>query len=317
MIPLLAAVLVFLLSGCGAFGRNDGPGDRFDVGSFGLSGLSLDGKALELGAVYPSGAGLYLSSNGEAVLVLGDRSCTADWSSDNDSFTLTFADLTGKGSFSGDTVTFELEGTGMTYEFSAGEAAPDPALDYGSMDGLNPGTAGLRSSGTEAWTGRFWFENPEGEWTDYEYRSLEIDAEVSGLLPAGTASEPELNGESETGRIVLYNRFYSETEPFAEIEFRTENGQYRCADGYVMSYPVHEYGMKIELTEDLMSNLRDTVIIEKPGDYGHVFTAEKPEYPDGEEPAVPVLRLSGNCRDALGGFDYVMELTEETDASGM
>lgn len=262
--------------------------ESYDSGSYGLSAVLLDGTPVELSAVYPSGAGLYLDSTGSALLILGENVCTAEWTEQNGTFWISFGEMTGTGAMSGDTVTFAPDGTGLEYLFSRGEAAPLPGEN-------RPAPADPVSG---AWHGRIWFESPEGEWADWEYRTMELTG-TAEMLPApdGTSA----------GELKLFSPWFSESEPFLRVAFAGENGAYHSTDGVLLSYPVHEFEMNMELTEELQSGLRDTVIIEKPGDYGHVFTAE-PKDPDAEEPLIPVLRLSGTCRDAGGSFSYIVEL---------
>ncbi|MDO5445529.1 MAG: hypothetical protein Q4F31_07910 [Eubacteriales bacterium] len=279
---------VFLLSSCGRKEET-----VYDIGSYGLSKVSLDGTELDLYSVYPSGAGLYLSGSGSSLLILGEESCSAEWTNENGSFSLSFGNLCGTGSFTEETIKVSFEEIGLEYEFTRGENVPVPSAGNEEKTGATDS----RISG--AWHGRLWFESPEGEWADYEYRSMEL----SGQAIAGNES-----GNIEKGTISLYNSYFSETDPIIQISFEGENGNYHSVDGYVMSYPVHEFEMQIDLTNDSRANLRNTLIIEKPGDYGHVYTPEEPADASAENEEIPVLRLSGTCRDSAGSFEYFVEL---------
>ena len=283
---LSAAILVFL-SGC-----SKKENIEYDVGSYGLSELKLDGAELEIYSVYPSGAGLYLSSSGSALLILGEESCSAGWTKENSSFSLSFGNMRGTGSFSEDKIKISFEDTGLEYEFVRGEKLPDASEQSSGTE-----LADSRISGE--WHGRMWFENPEGEWADYEYRSMEL---------TGQAIVRSRSGSTESGSVSLFNSFYSETDPVVRIDFEGENGKYFSSEGVVMSYPVHEYEMQIDLADAAKGDLRDTLIIEKPGDYGHVFTPEEPAENSSENEQIPVLRLSGTCRDSSGSFEYFIEL---------
>ena len=165
------------------------------------------------------------------------------------------------------------------------------------LAGINSCYADSRNEITGEWSGRLWFENPKGEWSDYEFQSLS----VSGTVAEKT--DPDGRPEFE---IQLFNKYFSETVPIVISDADLTDGVYRCISGYVMSYELHEWGMEIELDEESPDSLRTTVIIKKPGDYGHVFTPEVPERPLPE--TLKVLRLKGTCRDADGGFDYLIEL---------
>jgi len=280
-------LLCMILTGCGNSDRES----YYDAGTYTLSHLTLDGEMLSVKEIYPSGGFLRLRSDGTATLKLGEDLCEAQWVQAEPSFRLTFGEMTGDGEKINGVITLGFDDTGLEYTFSETvdpletDENTNPAEDRSSMDPLSG-----------SWIGRFWYEEPRGEWADYEYRSMAMN----GTVTLDPSEAPEVR------ELCLYNSTYSESAPIVDIRFIEENGVYHCLGGYVMSYPVAEWGMDITISNEPRSSLRDTLIIRKPGDYGHVFTQETDS--TANEP-VDIIRLSGNCRDQDGAFDYFIELT--------
>ena len=279
---ILCLALSFVLFGC----SDQKETVIYDVGTFVLSDLTLDGKTLSVSEVYPEGAWLQLSSNGRCRLTMGNRQCETGWTDENGVFSFSVGDLKCSGRKQADRISFAAENTGMQYEFTPGSSVPP------QISAEDPDTSGSGGSLDGEWKGRLWYENTQGEWSNFEYQTESLSASVRGTT------------------LTVFDRNYSESEPMMQIGITSENGAVCCTGGYFMSYPIPLYGMEIQIREDLLSSIRDTVIIEKPGDFGHVFTAEPPET-DPEETVVDVIRMSGTCRDSAGSFDYFIELTRQ------
>ena len=302
----------------------------YDVGTFVLSSVMLDGSRLEIASVCPGGGSLQLASDGGARITIDGSGCDAQWTENGGVFTLTYGNSSADGSRVGDTISLVFSGTSLEYVFAKSEIPPES-----SDIAIN--------GGEERWEGRIWFENPTGEWADYEYRSLALTGTVTETITGTTTGNaiitetPDVfltdteSSDTTEGIIRLYSDYYSETVPMISVICTRgtgnnsgaaaggnngtvtggndgEEGSIHCLSGYVMSYPVAEWGMNITLTSDTPDNIRDTLIIRNPGDYGHVYT---PDVPQGQEDNSPrdVLRLSGTCRDGNGSFDYLIEMT--------
>lgn len=277
ILPLMLAALMLVLCGCESGEKEP----VYDAGTYSLSSVTVDGVQSGAESVYPSGGWLLLSSPGTGRLVLGRNACDVSWTGSGDDFSLSFEGMKAGGTLSGSEAVLTFEGTGMTLTFSSGDyTAP---ADDGAEAAL-PGDAICGS-----WEGTLWFEDPDGEWSDHEYRSLEISGTV---IP---------------GLVSLSSPYFSEDIPLVSVTYESEGGSFRSTGGYVMSYPVHDWDMLFDLSRGMRDSLRSTVIIEFPGDYGHVFTPEASEYADEGE--IDILRLSGKCRDADGSFGYLIELT--------
>ena len=177
-------------------------------------------------------------------------------------------------------------------EETAGYASGTYTANAGTKDGACTDKSGiLRFSGTS------------GEWIDYDGSSMQL---------SGTVSCPE-DGKRE---IRLYSRFFSETVPLLTAEIEPLDGVgYKCLSGYIFSYPIREWEMLVEETEIMFTELDNTLIITKPGEYGHLYTPEQgtPGSTEFVDYPVNVMRLSGSCRNENGGFDYVIELTDYID----
>ena len=283
----LFLVLALLLTGCTA---EKAP--VYDAGQYLLSGAELDGKELSVSSLYPGGGYLLLSEDGSGRLILGSDACDVSWQKRQQEISLLINDLTATGKMEADSLTLLLEDLNLTLVFTAGDASA------AIREAENP-VANARQNRNQllwggSWSGRLWFEDPKGEWSDYQDQTLSLTAEV--------AMEPD-----GTGTLRLFSKYYSESVPMALVNFTLEQYKVHCISGYLMSYPIPEWGMEIELSTDRKVVVEDTVIMHPDiYEYGHYYNADPPV--DRNE-MVDVLRLTGSCHDLDGGFDYKIVLT--------
>ena len=283
----LFLVLALLLTGCTAE-----KAAVYDAGQYLLSGAELDGKELSVSSLYPGGGYLLLSEDGSGRLILGSDACDVSWQKRQQEISLLINDLTATGKMEADSLTLLLEDLNLTLAFTAGDASA------AIREAENP-VANARQNRNQllwggSWSGRLWFEDPKGEWSDYQDQTLSLTAEV--------AMEPD-----GTGTLRLFSKYYSESVPMALVNFTLEQYKVHCISGYLMSYPIPEWGMEIELSTDRKVDVEDTVIMHPDiYEYGHYYNADPPV--DRNE-MVDVLRLTGSCHDLDGGFDYKIVLT--------
>ena len=283
----LFLVLALLLTGCTA---EKAP--VYDAGQYLLSGAELDGKELSVSSLYPGGGYLLLSEDGSGRLILGSDACDVSWQKRQQEISLLINDLTATGKMEADSLTLLLEDLNLTLAFTAGDAAA------AIREAENP-VANARQNRNQllwggSWSGRLWFEDPKGEWSDYQDQTLSLTAEV--------AMEPD-----GTGTLRLFSKYYSESVPMALVNFTLEQYKVHCISGYLMSYPIPEWGMEIELSTDRKVDVEDTVIMHPDiYEYGHYYNADPPI---NRNEMIDVLRLTGSCHDLDGGFDYKIVLT--------
>ena len=283
----LFLVLALLLTGCTA---EKAP--VYDAGQYLLSGAELDGKELSVSSLYPGGGYLLLSEDGSGRLILGSDACDVSWQKRQQEISLLINDLTATGKMEADSLTLLLEDLNLTLAFTAGDASA------AIREAENP-VANARQNRNQllwggSWSGRLWFEDPKGEWSDYQDQTLSLTAEV--------AMEPD-----GTGTLRLFSKYYSESVPMALVNFTLEQYKVHCISGYLMSYPIPEWGMEIELSTDRKVDVEDTVIMHPDiYEYGHYYNADPPV---NRNEMVDVLRLIGSCHDLDGGFDYKIVLT--------
>ena len=283
----LFLVLALLLTGCTA---EKAP--VYDAGQYLLSGAELDGKELSVSSLYPGGGYLLLSEDGSGRLILGSDACDVSWQKRQQEISLLINDLTATGKMEADSLTLLLEDLNLTLAFTAGDASA------AIREAENP-VANARQNRNQllwggSWSGRLWFEDPKGEWSDYQDRTLSLTAEV--------AMEPD-----GTGTLRLFSKYYSESVPMALVNFTLEQYKVHCISGYLMSYPIPEWGMEIELSTDRKVDVEDTVIMHPDiYEYGHYYNADPPV---NRNEMIDVLRLTGSCHDLDGGFDYKIVLT--------
>ena len=283
----LFLVLALLLTGCTA---EKAP--VYDAGQYLLSGAELDGKELSVSSLYPGGGYLLLSEDGSGRLILGSDACDVSWQKQQQEISLLINDLTATGKMEADSLTLLLEDLNLTLAFTAGDASA------AIREAENP-VANARQNRNQllwggSWSGRLWFEDPKGEWSDYQDQTLSLTAEV--------AMEPD-----GTGTLRLFSKYYSESVPMALVNFTLEQYKVHCISGYLMSYPIPEWGMEIELSTDRKVDVEDTVIMHPDiYEYGHYYNADPPI---NRNEMIDVLRLTGSCHDLDGGFDYKIVLT--------
>ena len=283
----LFLVLALLLTGCTA---EKAP--VYDAGQYLLSGAELDGKELSVSSLYPGGGYLLLSEDGSGRLILGSDACDVSWQKQQQEISLLINDLTATGKMEADSLTLLLEDLNLTLAFTAGDASA------AIREAENP-VAKARQNRDQllwggSWSGRLWFEDPKGEWSDYQDQTLSLTAEV--------AMEPD-----GTGTLRLFSKYYSESVPMALVNFTLEQYKVHCISGYLMSYPIPEWGMEIELSTDRKVDVEDTVIMHPDiYEYGHYYNADPPI---NRNEMIDVLRLTGSCHDLDGGFDYKIVLT--------
>ena len=283
----LLLVLALLLTGCTA---EKAP--VYDAGQYLLSGAELDGKELSVSSLYPGGGYLLLSEDGSGRLILGSDACDVSWQKRQQEISLLINDLTATGKMEADSLTLLLEDLNLTLAFTAGDASA------AIREAENP-VANARQNRDQllwggSWSGRLWFEDPKGEWSDYQDQTLSLTAEV--------AMEPD-----GTGTLRLFSKYYSESVPMALVNFTLEQYKVHCISGYLMSYPIPEWGMEIELSTDRKVDVEDTVIMHPDiYEYGHYYNADPPI---NRNEMIDVLRLTGSCHDLDGGFDYKIVLT--------
>ena len=279
--------LALLLTGCTA---EKAP--VYDAGQYLLSGVELDGKELSVSSLYPGGGYLLLSEDGSGRLILGSDACDVSWQKRQQEISLLINDLTATGKMEADSLTLLLEDLNLTLAFTAGDASA------AIREAENP-VANARQNRNQllwggSWSGRLWFEDPKGEWSDYQDQTLSLTAEV--------AMEPD-----GTGTLRLFSKYYSESVPMALVNFTLEQYKVHCISGYLMSYPIPEWGMEIELSTDRKVDVEDTVIMHPDiYEYGHYYNADPPI---NRNEMIDVLRLTGSCHDLDGGFDYKIVLT--------
>ena len=261
-----------------------------------LAQLLCEGEPLELSEYYAEGGSLALSSTGSAILQLGGKSCETTWAGSGESISLSVGSLTASGTLRDDAAELTIGELGLTYVFTlSGEPlpeetpAPTPAAEENELQQQWNGT----------WSGRLWYSDTSGEWTDYETRTLAMTAEIS--LDAGGA-----------GTLTLRNDFYSEEYAMGQFPVHFSDGQLQVEEGLFMSYSVASGEMTAVRTVELPEEIENTIIMHPDvWEYGHFYqsTEEGEEAPESEP--VDVLRLTGSVKDADGGFSYKIVLTRE------
>ena len=286
-IIFLFTAIALLLAGCTA---ETAP--VYDAGQYLLSGAELDGKELSVSSLWPGGGYLLLSEDGSGRLILGSDACDISWQEQQQEVSLLINYLSAAGKKEDDSFTLFLEDLNLSLSFTAGDASA------AIRDAENP-SAAARPTRDQllwegSWSGRLWFEEPKGEWSDYQDQTLSVTAEV--------AIEPD-----GTGTLRLYSKYYSDSCPLALVSFSLEQYKVHCLSGYLMSYPIPEWGMELALSTERKVDVEDTNIMHPDiYEYGHYYNADPPV--DRNE-MVDVLRLTGSCHDLDGGFDYKIVLT--------
>ncbi len=265
---------------------------HYNAGQYMLSAVILDDQEIPAKQIYPRGGYLLLAEDGQGWLSLGEDSCAVTWESAGTLFTLHINDLIARGTRHENDLTLSIDELDAVYAFTKGAPPTTEEASAGSLDGLTAFQS--RLNGT--WQGRMWFSETTGEWADQEDRSMAVTCSLR--FPGG-----------EEGKMELYNSFYSDEQPMADLEISTSEEKISCNGGYFMSFPLQPWGMAFELTSMLPSQLRNSIIMHPDiYEYGHYYLSEEEEE---EEAPVDVLLLSGRCEDADGGFAYSIQLTRE------
>ncbi len=280
---IAAAVLALVLSGCGTEER------IFDAGAYRLSGVSMEGTELDANKLYPEGGSLLLSADGTGVLTLGENTSEILWSRQNELYEFRINDLKAAGKCTDGNLLVEIGELGICYGFSESTAPPK---DDTASDGTESGESRVR------WTGRLWFSDTDGEWSDYEWSTMSLYADV-------------IEEDESGGVIQIWQDFYSEDYPMAEIRYSVGEKKILSVSGYMMSYPVAPGTVSITMQKELPSEIEDTLIMHPDiYEYGHYYSSD-PDSGETEEIPVDVLRLTGKCEDDDGRFSYRIVLTKE------
>lgn len=284
---ILLTLFAFLLTGCSAEKE-----PVYDAGQYLLSGAELDGAELSISSLYPEGGYLLLSSDGTGRLILGTDVCEVSWQQRKQEISVLINGLSASGQKEADSLTLFLADLDLKLLFTAGDASA------AIKNAEKPATEARRTREQllweGSWNGRLWFEDPQGEWSDYQDQTLAVTAEVT--MKADGA-----------GTLRLYSKYYSEELPMALASFSLEEYKVHCLSGYMMTYPIPEWGMELAFSAERKVDVEDTVIMHPDiYEYGHYYNADPPV--DRNE-MIDVLRLTGSCHDRSGGFDYKIVLT--------
>ena len=287
-ILILILWLTIFLTAC--TGEQD---PSYDAGRYILSEVLLDGEALSSSSLYPEGAFLLLSSDGTGRLILGSDASDITWQQENTSFSVAVNTLTASGTREGDSLSLSLDTLHLELLFTEGDITS--ALTESASASTLPSQTRQQLIWNGDWSGRLWFEDPKGEWADYRDRTLTVTCSVR-VQPDGT------------GVLRLYSPYYSDAIPMASASFSLEEYKVHCLSGYMMSYPIPEWGMDISLDAEKLTDIEDTVIFHPDVyEYGHFYNAETPVDRNAK---TDVLRITGSCNDLSGGFDYKIVLTK-------
>ena len=195
----------------------------------------------------------------------------------------------------GSSLTLDLEDLGLKLVFNEGDASAAFRQEVSPSVSASSTRDQLLWGGD--WVGRLWFEEPQGEWADYADQTLSVTASIA----------MEKDG---SGVLRLYSKYYSDVLPLASVNFVLEEYKVHCLSGYMMSYPVPEWGMDLVLSSERKSDIEDTIIFHPDiYEYGHFYNADPPVDGNAKE---DVLRLTGSCNDLKGGFDYKIVLTRDS-----
>ena len=267
----------------------------YDAGQYLLTGAELDGEELIAASLYPEGGYLLLSGDGTGRLFLGAEACDVSWQLQQNKYSVKINELVATGVKDGSSFTLDLEDLGLKLVFDEGDASAAFRQEVSPSASATSSRDQLLWGGD--WVGRLWFEEPQGEWADYADQTLSVTASVA----------LEKDG---SGVLRLYSKYYSDVLPLAFVNFVLEEYKVHCLSGYMMSYPVPEWGMDLALSSERKSDIEDTIIFHPDiYEYGHFYNADPPV--DGNA-KTDVLRLTGSCNDLKGGFDYKIVLTRDS-----
>ena len=278
---LMSIVFAVLISGCNTdFLKSKKTAPLYDKGTYSLSGLSLSGEPADVASVFPEGGWLLLSNDGTGSLILGQSACDIIWEENSSGIYFDIAKSKANGVYSDGGIAVTLDTSGFEFIFTAENYSPEIAES--KAEELSGPLGGN-------WSGSFWFSEGIGEYEDYNGREYPLHGNIS----------------KET--VTLYCDYYSDLVPMISINYEKDGETYKCLSGYIMSYPLYEWSAIIESGSGIKSDLKNSVIINYPGDYGH----KKVENNESEEDVTlrDILRITGSCRDGNGGFNYLIELT--------
>ena len=230
-------------------------------------------------AVQGVSGGINFFEGGEAELVFGGRSSSAECSFSGDSFVIKINELEGEGSISEEGTVISFPSIALRLEFLRTQQEISPENDGAELKELS---------------GRIYFSSCEGEWEDYDGRSMAL----SGQLSVREEGEETLS---------LFSKYYSESLPMIQLALlETENGL-ESLGGYVMAYESPEYAVRLEESEELKSNVNNTQFL-NPEEY--IWYTPSPEAAAPDE-LCRVLTVTGSCRNSSGGFEYKIILEIE------
>ena len=92
----------------------------------------------------------------------------------------------------------------------------------------------------------------------------------------------------------------------ATLSVNAADGKLKCESGYLMAFPLQEWGISITRDRELMSEIEDTIILHpNVYEFGHIYFPEE----TAEDFETDVLRLTGRCENNEGYFRYKIVLT--------
>lgn len=254
-----------------------------------LSSLSYENESLNLAEYYSNGA-LFLKNDGTGRLILDNQACNVIWRDTNGERTVQIRDLIAHGPAEEHQLCLTIDELGITYVFTADGNSPSIPEEIISPASVPENDLQLRWNGE--WDGRLWFSNTNGEWAEYENRTMAARAVVS-LAADGS------------GILEIYNAFYSPDYPLARFSVHCSSDSASCSGEFVMSYPVGENGARLLLSQEYPSQIENTVIMHPDiWEYGHYYPSHAEDDSAIQEIPVDVLRISGTCSDSDGGFGY-------------
>ena len=262
----------------------------YDAGEYRLEKAELNGTEIAVNELYPEGATILLCSDGTGTIVLNDEESGISWKEEGETFSMLINELEASGPARTDEneeIVLTMGNTGFVFHFGEGETVQALAEETGKQE-----QTVSQQKWCGDWSGRMWFENPTGVWSDYVYRSFELGGNV--------ALDAEGNGTVE-----LFAPYYAEAVPFLKLNFYADSFGCHSLGGFLMGYELKEGECQLSEARGMESELRNYLIMAVPGDYGHLM----PEYVQPEDIETDILRISGSCMGEEGGFDYTMELT--------
>ncbi len=272
---------LLFLSGCGLSSTQE----TFE-NQYVLSSIRVQDEVIAAASIYPQGGALLLSDSGTGILLLGENRCGITWEKDAQSYIIHIRDLIASGMPENGMLELSLEEIGISFVFtegsneSKGEGNATLVTGLGKWDGK--------------WSGRLWFEEGRGEWSDYELRSMAVQGTV-------------LTDANGSGEILLMNDAYSPMIPMMQLSFCTVEDELQCVSGFIMSYPIGEWEIDISCSVMLPSDMRETIIMHPDiYEYGHYYLSSETAT---VEENVEVMTLTGKCQDTEGSFTFTIEMT--------